>query len=254
MKAALAGIVLGGSLLAALAAAGSGGGDPLTISPLTLHSGNRSFDDVEQQGAIPNDTGCPWDPDDDIMGSGGGELDPGQSASVSACVIVEKNLPVHALVLTVNGKKGRSGAQEFASEIAIQYRGRLTTDVYRVTDSTPMPYTNPAKPQAGTVMRERLCVVTTYPDGTEEIGPVGSYGGLGVYTVVTYTVTNLGSRREEFYAKAEVSASLANEPVWAQTMCDGATSEPWFRWFRFGSPNDGGPVIWWNVGDLTGLN
>lgn len=247
-------LVTAAVLLTVLIATGAKPQDALVISPLALAFGNRTFDPVEQHGFIENKTGCPWDPDDGIYGSGSGYLDPGASASVTACRIIDLNRYNQPFVLQVQGEKGPSGAQAFSAQITVEFAGAVHANTYRFTHDTPLAYTSPIKSN-GTVMRERLCVYATYNDdaGAGQFGLVQTDpDGVGVRATVTYTVTNLSARREWFSVKASMNPSIrASHMIGDGDLCDNweVGTRNWPRV----NPCPDCPRVIWNVGEFEVL-
>lgn len=235
----------------AILLSGAGSSDPLVLAQPQLGHGNRWFDPVDQQGDLINDTGCPWSADDDMWSASRGSLEPGASASVSQCLILDNS----SLLLRIEATGGKlpPGASNFAVQITVEYSVPGYGDHwYRVTDNEPLLYTSGIK-KHGTVSRSRLCAYAGYWVQTD-LPPIGSNGGVGVPAVVTFTITNLEDTVETFNVTVELSGWKNNWPWWQEELCDPGDRSPFnFGHFDDGTTFPGGepawPFIYWRPGN-----
>lgn len=174
----------------------------------TYDSTYNGWQPVEQQGNIRNDTGCAWDPDDWVYWGGEGYLDPGKSAKGTGCIT--QDAIHHLLTFKVHGPKLPAGNPNFSIKIDYQ----IGKHHFVAQDYSPILVKDPSS--NGSYYQSRQCLWASIPYDSNEVGPINNpAGGIGVPSTFTYTITNTGSKRQNFSIVAEVSPALAN--VWPRT-------------------------------------
>jgi hypothetical protein len=142
----------------------------------------------------PTDPFCVWDADESIETRGTGWLQPGESTTWTSCVIADW---VNHLVY-VTGAAGRHG----------QITATITADNPHLSGSVTV-----SGPEVAACL-----FPSEYDRNTPLLSEIPeSNGGVGQYTPVTVTITNIGARRTD--ASVSVGIRAAYQISWIELYC-----------------------------------
>lgn len=173
---------------------------------------------------------CAWDVDDRVfVGAGDIQLAPGESYSVSICMVADWGS--HMPSLEAFSEKGAN----FVATLSVPTIG------FTSTSAVPVPYNQQ-------LQRAQLCANgPSYDEESPDLVTIeGSNGGRGKVVTIVFTITNVGDRT---LRKGSINARLnANGSNFATTYCpDGQTFWP----LSTNMPpaetwgTHPGPQVWW---------
>jgi len=137
---------------------------------------------------VVNNTGTPWDIDDEHFATDSGYLDPGQSASYTETMVAD-SFNSHIL-----GIEAYSTGTRDAFTVSVRSNDQIGSNVYAVSYPSSLISAGGNKQQ----MHAAVALFSqAYQPNSFKLLPIpnSGIGGVGRALTITYTITNTGTRR-----------------------------------------------------------